>query len=169
MCGTILWLYGLLTSAVFIFFGVKITEWSENADLISQLSTALSDDVKNDWLMKPFTDIVVTDDTFCPESHPDLVFDRPFYGTIPGCECYNNYHDYIHNSDAMGLHELCNYNQTVAGCLPAFPIQPIRMGQVKGKRICGARGAAAFINVERPKADLNCTEGYVPCFEPTID
>jgi len=43
------------------------------------------------------------------------------------------------------------------------------MGQIKGKRICGSREADSLVLAERPKSDLNCTEGYVPCFEPKTE
>ena len=32
--------------------------------------------LKQDWETRPFTDIIVTEKEFCPETHPDLVFYR---------------------------------------------------------------------------------------------
>ena len=87
-----------------MFVSIKIDEWSNHADLLSQLPTVLSFDVKDDWQTQPFSDILVTNHTYCPESHPDLVFDRPFYGTIPGCECYGNFDDWMYTNDGMGRH-----------------------------------------------------------------
>ena len=43
--------------------------------------------VAADWDVPPFIDIVTTSETVCPESHPDVVFSRPFYGSDTGCDC----------------------------------------------------------------------------------
>ena len=43
----------------------------------------------------PFIDIIVTENTICPVSHPDIVFSRPFYGSDAGCDCLGVYADLV--------------------------------------------------------------------------
>ena len=56
-----------------------LSENTNNLDFIHQIS--------DDWTTPPFIDIIVTENTTCPESHPDIVFSRPFYGSDTGCNC----------------------------------------------------------------------------------
>ena len=43
--------------------------------------------VPRDWETKPFVDLTVTNNTYCPESHPDTVIGRTFFETNDDCDC----------------------------------------------------------------------------------
>ena len=88
--------YGILTSFLINICFFKVVLWvrdgidglsedTNNLDFINQIS--------RDWSTAPFIDIVVTNETTCPESHPDIVFSRPFYGTDSGCNCLGVFAD----------------------------------------------------------------------------
>ena len=82
--------YGVFTSMLINVCFYKVVEWTDEA--IDGLSAAKGNldyihQIKRDWETAPFVDIIVTEETVCPESHPDLVFSRPYYGTDTGCNC----------------------------------------------------------------------------------
>ena len=43
--------------------------------------------IGNDWNIAPFQDILVTEETQCPDTHPDLVAYDVWYGTNMYCDC----------------------------------------------------------------------------------
>ena len=46
--------------------------------------------VATEWEKPTLTEILVTDQFKCPETHETLVFERPFYGTLYGFIKNNN-------------------------------------------------------------------------------
>ena len=98
--------------------------------------------IPRDWSRSPMSDIVVTNDYTCPESHPDLVFSRPWYGNNGGCECLDVTvadagHDLNKNAGRVIQGKFCSRNMTNAGCNDVLWNIPVHMGQLNGKRFCG--------------------------------
>ena len=52
------------------------------------------------WNTKPFVDMTVTSETYCPSSHPDEVVYQTWLGTRGVCDCLNaeNFRDYSHEN-----------------------------------------------------------------------
>ena len=130
--------------------------------------------VSRDWLAQPFVDITVTDKDYCPSSHPDLVFNRPFLGTTVGCDCFGIYDYWIYDGGNTFTNLPCGRNETKYGCRMAKPIHPIIMGQVDGERICGKRADYSWLTAVRPIKNeennlVRCPTGYFPCGSDEFD
>ena len=66
----------------------------------------------------------MTNETFCPESHPELAFSRSWYGNDIGCDClgigeYSSGYNIEGNGDMIRQGGSCTGNQTLAGCRTA--------------------------------------------------
>ena len=47
-----------------------------------------------DWQQRPFTDLMVTDETSCPDAW-QATYERVFYGLDIGCDCFGVYSEWI--------------------------------------------------------------------------
>jgi hypothetical protein len=107
---------------------------------------------------------VVTDEDSCPDGS-DLLFYRPWYGTKLWCVCrYKNKRGEIsfvksYEGDCIEPNDK-GYN---GECLQLEALQPVMMGSIKDKRVCGYRDGDAFKDVTRPGPDGQCPEGTTPC------
>ena len=123
--------------------------------------------VSRDWLAQPFVDITVTTNDYCPSSHPDLVYNRPFLGTTVGCDCFGIKDRWIYGGGDSFSNFACGRNETREGCRMSKPIHPIIMGQVEGERICGKRADYSWLTavrlVKTPERGIRCPDGYVHC------
>ena len=70
---------------VFEYNGKKITQEQPAVEDPLKIDETLIEKpfwrVGKDWETNPFTSLLVTDETYCPKSHPELAFYRPWYGT----------------------------------------------------------------------------------------
>ena len=135
-----LMVYGIVTTIVYMANMAMVSYWTSEVGDYEALdySTELAKRIDRDWQVKPFTDIIVTADKVCPESHPDLVFYRTFMGTDVGCNCLGIEDDQIYkggNDFFVGIP--CGRNETKFGCENSEPLVPTIMGQVNGQRVCG--------------------------------
>jgi hypothetical protein len=81
-----------------------------------------------------------------------------------GCNCLGIYSQYITGDNTLIPGEKCDRNQTKYGCVNVKPINPIKMGQFNGTRICGAPNGISFVNATRPSKDSKvCPTGTIPC------
>ena len=81
-----------------------------------------------------------------------------------GCNCLGVFSKYIHNDNTLIPGQKCDRNQTKYGCVDVKPINPIKMGQFNGTRICGASTGTPFVNVTRPiKETGSCPTGTKAC------
>ena len=73
--------YGTLTTVMYFICLGRVSEMMDLGLQPNTYSTASTQQVGRDWLVQPFTDIIVTTTNYCPTSHPDLVYTRTFLGT----------------------------------------------------------------------------------------
>ena len=76
--------YGTLTTIMYVTCLIKVSEMMQlvlDPTRSNRIDTAAAQQVSRDWLVQPFTDIIVTTADYCPTSHPDLVYTRTFLGT----------------------------------------------------------------------------------------
>lgn len=92
--------------------------------------------VAKDWKVAPFTDVVVTSGSFCPQTHSHAVFDRTWHGMKNGCNCLNIYSVNINTDNQMVPDYQCDRNQTRAGCTNVQPKWPVHQMTSGGKRVC---------------------------------
>ena len=103
--------------------------WLNESLLHIDYSIGIATQVGRDWLVKPFIDIVVTTDNFCPSSHPDLVFQRTFLGSNVGCDCFGIFDKWIYDDGNTFTNGLpCGRNETREGCKQSNPIPPTILG-----------------------------------------
>ena len=55
------------------------------------IKTDFMNQVADDWRAAPFTDIIVTSNSYCPKDYSSAVFDRTWHGMRHGCNCLNIY------------------------------------------------------------------------------
>ena len=123
-----------------------------------------------DWTRRPFSDFIVTEDFSCPDSHPELVFYRPWYGADLGCECLgieqtDTSYDLQGGGNRISQGRQCTYNQTLAGCKTGEPHTAVIMGQLADKRFCGKPVDFNFLNATRSDLNGDCPSSYVKCAE----
>ena len=85
--GCCLLLYNLCLVALWVpafFYGAK---WGNEAIEQQYYSFSYVNQIPRDWKKEPFSSLMVTNETYCPESHPELAFSRPWYGSDIGCDC----------------------------------------------------------------------------------
>ena len=89
--------YGCVTCTIYMWVLLAVTGFVQlsKTNTLSYRLNGLTQ-VSRDWITHPFIDIKVTDADTCPDSHPDMVLYRPFYGTRIGCDCLGIYHQYIY-------------------------------------------------------------------------
>jgi hypothetical protein len=85
-------------------------------------------DVSDEWKMPTLSSLVVTTNTYCPPSHPQVVLERQFYGSELGCNCLGIYAKYMNGDNTLIKGAVCDRNQTKNGCINIKPINPIKMG-----------------------------------------
>ena len=161
-------LYGTLTT---VMYCIALGNVMSNVSLSYEnqiYNFAAVNQVSRDWETKPFVALTVTNNTYCPSTHPDTVVSRPFFGTDVGCDCIGIYDPWIYDGgDSITPSLRCGFNETRVRCRDAQEIWPIQMGQLNGQRICGKRGPVNFINSVRPENTGSpyyaCPAGYEPC------
>ena len=147
-----------------------VADWMSESLLHVNYSLESVQQVSRDWLVEPFVDIIVTDENYCPSSHPDLVFYRTFMGSNDGCDCMGIWDYWIYdggNTYTNGLQ--CGRNETKHGCRQVKAIPPTIMGQVNGERVCGKRASYNFLTAVRPIQNgdtIRCPDGYTHCGDP---
>jgi len=120
--------YLFLINILFLICGIYTRKWTNlNISLLSY-PTGFMNDVANEWNTPLLTQIVVTNNTYCPTNAPQLVIERQFYGSDLGCNCLGIYSKYITGANTLNPGEKCDRNQTKYGCVNVKPIQPIKMG-----------------------------------------
>ena len=78
---------GLTFSTVsFLVFGSILITWTSQFQETVFEPTEFINQVSKDWTTIPFTEIVVTDESRCPNG-TDLVFSKPWYGSRLACFC----------------------------------------------------------------------------------
>ena len=148
----------------FFLCGFYVNKWSQHSTILLSYPTTFMNQVTQDWEIAPYTDIIVSSDSSCPSTHPNLAMSRKFYGSVIGCDCLGIYSEYITGDNSMVWNEKCDYNQTRYGCRQATPIQPVRQPYFNDTIICAAQEATPFINVTRlQSASLGCPAGTQPC------
>jgi hypothetical protein len=58
-------------------------------------------DVADEWNQPTLTNLVVTNNTYCPQNAPELVLERQFYGSDMGCNCLGIFSKYIRNDNTL--------------------------------------------------------------------
>lgn len=91
----------------------------------------------------------MTSNTWCPQNTTEI-YEHVYYGHDSGCDCLDICGRDMSGCYAMHVGTYCTYNQTKYGCREYGGFPAIRQGQFDGKRICGQRGGAAFLNATRP-------------------
>ena len=147
---------------------IKSGNWGKEAIEKQLFSFDLFNQIPLDWQRNPYTSITVTSETRCPDSHPEVVFARPWYGTNIGCDCIGilqsqTGYDLEGWGNQVRLSHYCTGNQTYAGCVFEAALHPVMMSQFNGLRICGRPAEVNFLNMQRPDLDGNCPEGYLAC------
>ena len=64
-------------------------QWGQEAITKQGYSTSNLNQFSDDWTRSPFSELVVTEESFCPQSHRETVVTRPWYGLNLGCDCRN--------------------------------------------------------------------------------
>ena len=91
-----------------------------------------------EWDLLPFTDIVLTTETFCPETHPSEVLYSVWPGVTQACDCLGRNGEIFPNIKCDKGHEDAAHNDK--DCWDEAPAAPIVMAQIDGARVCGRRG-----------------------------
>lgn len=106
--------------------------------------------------------MMVTEADECPESHPEPVFSRKYYGSDAGCSCIGVWPE-IKFKDRFGrartventknkftISQLCSAEDLAAGCENVAAIPEVQMTEMAGKRVCGKRASFNFRDAVRP-------------------
>ena len=75
---TVVMLMAATVGLLLILWGSTIEESNDQTNPLSQVAV--------DWQTVPFVDIMVTEETTCPEG-TELVLSRDWYGLYQGCDC----------------------------------------------------------------------------------
>ena len=99
--------------------------------------------------------MIVTYETTCPDTHPEVVFTRPWYGLDIGCDCIGVFQkdtikDLKDQENMIKPSVKCTVNQTDAGCRTVEANHAVHMAQLNGRRICGATTETNFMTMVRP-------------------
>ena len=103
--------YGLVTGITYLVCMICVNQWMHESLQYTDYSIAIAQQVSRDWLVKPFTDIIVTTDTQCPSSHPDLVFTRTFLGSNIACDCFGIIDEW-YGGNTFTNGRPCGHNET---------------------------------------------------------
>ena len=183
-CTATLWLYLIAESGVGLAYILS---------QYMTIDTVLLNQVVNDWETVPFTDIRITDEWTCHNlTHPNgqldvsvnntqpltesidqdqgewsEVFTRIWYGLDYGCNCVGvwgpSHYDMTDFNNKFNIGMSCTPQMINAGCGTVPPRFPVFQGQFFGKRVCGYRAGASFLNVTRPDEKNNCPSGTSLC------
>ena len=160
--------YTVCLLAIWIPAFIFASKWAQEAVDAQLFSFSYLNQIANDWNSYPPTNIKVTNATFCPDSHPDLVFSRPWYGSDMGCSCLGipetgTGYNLEGNGNRVVNGVYCTGNQTAAGCLQLEPNHAVIMGQFRGLRICAKPAQHSFLTQVRPNWQKECPQGYQAC------
>ena len=80
--------WNLIVIGIWIGLGSMLVKNGKQLDEldISPDDLGYINQLANDWTTLPFTEIVITDDTFCPDDYT-LVYERIWYGMRIACDC----------------------------------------------------------------------------------
>ena len=171
----VLMVYSLLTLGLYIATGVLLIIFDKQSySAQDAVSSEILNEVAKSWQTVPIVDAIVvskvniTDfDPFmnkCPDDYPEYILERMFYGAGVACDCIGIWSSKIHGDNQMNVGEVCDRNQTRAGCRDALPMAPFAMHSFGNKMICGRRGGTPFINATRPDpVSKLCPIGTSPC------
>lgn len=123
--------------------------------------------------MKPFTDIIVTDNEYCPVTHPEDVVFEMWLGTRGMCDCFERAGDRSYEIDTL-CRRGKNQPHNSPDCYDVGSLSPAVQNRIKSMRYCGKRHDLAFKDMVRPvqvaeSGDLlttnkyACPKGYEPC------
>lgn len=161
----------ILSGTCYMFIWVtaflQTVKWSTEAINKQHFSFSYVNQITRDWQQKPYQSLIVTSESSCPESHPELVFSRPWYGNDIGCDCIgifsDQYLDLEDNANRIERGIPCSHNKTLAGCQQANPHPAVQMGQFNGKRVCGKMTDFDFLTMVRVGSDGLCPEEFTAC------
>ena len=66
--------YGTFAVVMYMICMYSVQNWMNESLQHVDFDMSLVKQVSSNWLVKPFVDITVTKNEWCPSSHPDLVF-----------------------------------------------------------------------------------------------
>ena len=105
-------IWGLATYVVYLLAAVIIQSKIQQIHDMELVSSAILNQVAQDWSTQPFIDITVIDIATqgqqCPPEYPDVVMERVFYGTQPACDCTGIYGFGLRGMDELNVGEICS-------------------------------------------------------------
>ena len=83
-----LFTYGVITSILINLCVYFVVDRSTQAiSMFKPTDLGQMNAVAKDWETAPFIDLLEVEEDSCPDSHPELVYSRPFFGSDLGCDC----------------------------------------------------------------------------------
>ena len=81
--------WAIATFIVYLLAAVVIQDKIAEINGIKPISSAILNQVADDWTTQPFVDVKIVDaDNYeCPRGYPEIVMERIFYGTQSACDC----------------------------------------------------------------------------------
>ena len=130
MAGIAVTLYSFCWIALWIPAFVLAGQWANEGIDNQVYSFSYVNQIPRDWRTRPYSDLIITDQTVCPDSHPELAFSRPWYGTDLGCDCTGIRQEdtnfrLLDNANRVLRGQFCDGNQTAAGCRHGIPQHPV--------------------------------------------
>lgn len=105
-------MWGLATYVVYLLAASVIQGKISQIRDMELVSSAILNQVAQDWTTLPFVDITVidiaTDGHSCPAAYPDVVMERVFYGTKPACDCRGVTGFGMRGMDEFNVNEICS-------------------------------------------------------------
>ena len=107
--------YSLCLLALWIPAFFFANKWGQEAIDKQLYSFAVLNQIGRDWQRPPYSDIIVTEEYLCPDTHPETVVTRPWYGVDLGCDClgigeYSSGYNLEGNGDRIRQAGICTRN-----------------------------------------------------------
>ena len=147
---------GLLSAIVYYL--------QSSQNLNSSLDLSSVSQIKDDWMLAPYTDIILTEDKYCPAGYSSIWM-KIWGGTVQGCDCTN-----VWNMSAWKHHlqvdDSC-YDDDEYQCYYEPARSAIIEQEFDDVWICGKRDGKSFSQAVRPNANNTCPSGTERCSNNT--
>ena len=119
--------------------------------------------IETDWTLRTFTDLHLTNETYCPSSHPDEFIFHVYPGVTHSCNCIGRdgtvFRDIYCDKGKNGRHN-------VPECWDQKAHPAIVQAQINGVRVCAKREGTPYVDVQRSVSLApggECPETHIAC------
>ena len=106
--------YAILIILAYLTFGSVLVHAGKSIERNSDQGTAFIKQMVQDWDRQAYTNVIITDEWYCPEDHEEL-YSHVWYGARNGCDCNGICDPYMTGCYQFNMDVQCTYNQTEFG------------------------------------------------------